>query len=102
MTRKITKIPSKFRFATLLFWVGLLLIGAVSCQAEQTQLPVAETATEEVAEPAATDEIVEIAESEEPEEPPQDQCLVCHTDQQTLMDTAAPLVVQETESSGEG
>jgi len=102
MVKKLSKIPSKARISTLVFWVGLLLIGAVSCQAEQTQLPAAETPTQEVAEQAPTEESVEIAASEETEVPPQDQCLVCHTDQQTLMDTAAQVVALESESSGEG
>jgi len=30
------------------------------------------------------------------------QCLVCHADQQALKDTADPVVLVETESSGEG
>jgi len=31
-----------------------------------------------------------------------DECLVCHSNQQTLIDTAKPVVIVESESSGEG
>jgi hypothetical protein len=31
-----------------------------------------------------------------------DECLICHSNQQTLIDTAKPVVVVKSESSGEG
>jgi hypothetical protein len=106
MIRKLKKTPSRIQFSSLLLWTGLLLLGAVSCQADQTQLPVAQTPelkptqTQEAAEPTPSEESA--AESGEGEAALDDQCLICHTDQQTLIDTAAPLVVLENESSGEG
>lgn len=33
---------------------------------------------------------------------PSDNCLTCHTDKQKLIDTAAPVVVVESENQGEG
>lgn len=46
------------------------------------------------------DDQVQQAEEAEPQEP--NQCLVCHTDQQALTDTADPEPVVEEESTGEG
>ena len=40
------------------------------------------------------------AEDQEPD--PKDECLICHSDQQTLVDTAKPVDIKESESSGEG
>ena len=36
------------------------------------------------------------------EEPVADQCVACHIDKEQLVDTAAPVVVVESESEGEG
>ena len=106
MERKPKKQPLMIRRTALLFWLGMLLIGAVSCQAENAQ-PTAEQDLEETplvetAEPTATEESSDVAVLEEVEAEPEDQCLICHTDQATLMDTADPVVAIESESSGEG
>jgi len=82
----------------------LLLVGVVSCQADQPQeiqneeLTTSETAIIESPEPTA----VEVATLAELPAEKVDECLACHIDRQTLIDTAEPVVVLESESSGEG
>jgi len=52
------------------------------------------TATEET-EPVETETVAEV-------QPETNECLACHTDKQRLIDTAAPVVEAESESSGVG
>ena len=105
MARKRKNITSRFLFPAQLIWVGFLLIGLVGCQAAATQLPesptveLEEAPVEETAEPTQEDESPDM---EEAQAPPENECLVCHTDQAALMDTADPVVDTESESSGEG
>ena len=67
--------------------VAFFLVSA--CAPAKTPSP---TAT---AEPVETEAVVEI-------QPGTDQCVVCHTDKQSLIDTAKPLLEAEGESKGVG
>ncbi len=64
--------------------------------ASLTAIPDGEAAapTEEVPDPEPTDEVVA--------EPQVDNCVECHTNQQTLMDTADPVAEIVSENEGEG
>ncbi len=100
------KLISKVQYYHLLVLGSLILAAAVSCRASDQggqgtpELELTETASAALASPLATS-TTEMAEVEsEPEEV--DQCLVCHTDKQALIDTADPVVVVESENSGEG
>jgi hypothetical protein len=107
---KINQKPySKIHYSLSLILGGILLLAAVSCQAAATRQP--ETQTEEPENTQVVDSVPSQEEGEgtsgedqgqvvEVEDP--NQCLICHTDKQTLMDTADPVVVVESESSGEG
>ena len=102
------KFPSKIQYASLIIIGVLLILLAVSCQTADSQVaedPTQEEGEAEVLEsPEPTEtEAEEMAEAVIEEEPAVvDECLVCHTDQETLMDTADPVVDLESESSGEG
>ena len=107
-----------------LFVVLLLLFSLVGCGSEPTPVaePSAETHVypppmndpEEVAasltavpEEEATAPTEEDAPDSEPTEvvaaePEVDNCVECHTDQQTLIDTADPVAEVESENEGEG
>jgi len=69
--------------------VGFFLLSA--CAPAETPSPTA-TAEENLVE---TETVVEV-------QPETDECVVCHTDKQRLIDTAAPVVETESESSGVG
>jgi hypothetical protein len=76
---------SKFKFSALLV---LTLLGISACKSNSpTVVP--------------TVPVIPI-EAKIPVEPIVNECLVCHTDQQTLIDTAKPEEVKEVESSGAG
>ena len=64
--------------------------------ASLTAIPEEEAAapTEEVPAPEPTEEVAV--------EPQVDNCVECHTDQQTLIDTADPVAEVESENEGEG
>jgi hypothetical protein len=108
MAKKIQKSFSKIQYSTLIILGGLLLLVAVSCQTGATeQVPTQAVAPEDTleidevdsAEPenSSGEDQAQVVESED-----LNQCLICHTDQQALQDTADPVVVVESESSGEG
>ena len=90
-------------FPLFFILLGLFLIlGAVSCRAQAEQMPTQtqeEAAPETQASPEPTfeaEEMVEVTVAEV------DECLACHTDKQTLVDTASPVELAESENSGEG
>jgi hypothetical protein len=90
-------------FPLIFILLGLFLIlGAVSCRAKEEQLPTQtpeEAAVMTQVSPEPTQEAEEMAEV--PVEVV-DECLACHTDKQTLIDTASPVELAESENSGEG
>ena len=104
MAKNKKKSSSKIHYLSLIIIGVLLILLAVSCQSSDPEVTVEPTQEQEEVlespEPTVT-ESEEMASSEDESEPA-DQCLVCHTDQDTLMDTADPVVDLESESSGEG
>jgi hypothetical protein len=106
MAKRPRKFSVKVKYYQLLVLGALIVFAAVSCRAsgqnaEATpELELTEAAVS-AADTSRVTQAVEIAADEaEPEQV--DQCLVCHTDQQALMDTADPVIVIESENSGEG
>ena len=109
MAKKIQKSFSKIHYGVLLILGGLMLVLAVSCQAGAAQPALTQTLDLEPTGVQITEEAEEEPTIETGEDPTQaitaeeqNQCLICHTDQQKLQDTADPVVVVESESSGEG
>jgi hypothetical protein len=81
----------------MLLWTGALTLALTAC----TQQSVAEpTATLEPIPNTPTAEIVIVVAS--PTVPAPDQCVVCHTNKQSLIDSTAEVIVTETESKGVG
>jgi len=87
--------------------VFVMMIGLSCCQSHSTPAPDPGdqfvTATSESTAsilPSVSAETDLTAEDQETEIP--NECLICHSDQQKLIDTANPVVVLESESSGEG
>ncbi len=68
---------------------------------EPTSIPTA-IPTEESAEPTDEPSVDESAADSSSEDIPEDECLNCHTDKQSLIDTAKPEEEVVSESSGEG
>ncbi len=85
----------------------LVIVGLSSCQSGPSpeESPGAQIVPESskviAVELPSESDLAQLA-AEDPELEPIDECLICHSDQQTLMDTAKPEVVQEVENSGEG
>ena len=100
---KMTK--KYYRFTGLALGI-ILLVFSFACQAKtSTDLDPQDEGTQEIA--VETDQNAE--EKEETAAMPEeelavvvDECLQCHTDQQTLTETADTIVVVESENSGEG
>jgi hypothetical protein len=69
--------------------VGFFLLSA--CAPAETPSPTAEVEEK----PVETEAVAEV-------QPETDECVACHTDKQLLIDTAAPVVEAESESSGVG
>jgi mono/diheme cytochrome c family protein len=84
----------------ILFWIAaLMLIGLAAC-APAAQ-PVEATEVVAVSQPAP--ETAPVTEEAVPaEEMGADACVDCHTDKDMLIETAAPVVEEEKESSGAG
>ena len=82
----------------------IVVVGLSACQSNsasnievQSQPSADNPATTTLPEPT-----VLVVSEDEQEETKSNECLVCHSDQQTLIDTASPVEVIESESSGEG
>jgi len=87
--------------------IFVVMIGLSSCQSHPAPEPDSGsqfvTATSEstaIISPSISTDTDLITEDQETEIP--DECLICHSNQQKLIDTANPVVVLESESSGEG
>jgi hypothetical protein len=103
MAKKMKNFSIKNHYGTVIVLSILVILLAASCQSsepQETEVPTLkqeETEVLESPEPAPeTEEMTEVETAEV------NQCLVCHTDQDTLMDVADPVVHLESESSGEG
>lgn len=68
---------------------------------EPTSIPTV-APTEESAEPTDEPPVDEVAADSSSQDIPEDECLNCHTDKQSLIDTAKPEEEVVSESSGEG
>lgn len=107
MAKNLKKSLSMIHYQTLMVLGALLLLGAVGCQVGSTQITETQfpeqdqTEVSQSPDPTAVEtETVDLEEAVEADPP--NQCLVCHTDEQALKDTAKPVVDKESESSGEG
>jgi hypothetical protein len=87
---------------TILIFV--VLIGFSSCQSRAAQVPGAGSdpvlASPEVT--AVTEPSIAELPVDDQDNKTEDECLICHADQEKLMETANPVAVKESESSGEG
>ena len=111
MADKTRNFSTKNQYSIRLLAGVLFLLGVVSCRAVVPQQPETQSVYLEgsedtqSAEPTITETAAVAAgegSGQSPEVDEVNQCLVCHADQQALIDTATALVVIESESSGEG
>jgi hypothetical protein len=101
------------KFIYMIFGI-LALVLMVGCRqttpsktiAESTKIPTTqpvEPTSEPTEEPVGPTEISEVVVNESPSEDiPEDECLNCHSDKQSLIDNAKPEEEVASESSGEG
>jgi hypothetical protein len=96
------------KLAIYLAFLGLTLL-LVACTAASSVETTAELLPEiageipgQGAEPHPEFEGISLTNLTDAEQPPTDECLICHLDKQRLIDTAATEVVVESESKGEG
>ncbi len=84
--------------------IGLFLVFLTSCQTESMSGVEQRTEpTPKSSEPTQTMEMVSSLNAEESLTPEiNDECVSCHIDKQALIDTAKPVVLLESENSGEG
>ncbi len=98
-----------------LLLAAALLVSACGGAAPTTPAPVAEATAEKVAEASAAEPSPTSPPTDVPQAAPTETevptaeptaaanyCVTCHTDQQSLIDTAAPVEEKESESSGVG
>lgn len=92
-------------FSRILIFALVLPIALASCQSVPS--PVTEsidqvTSSDETLESTATSEVETVSQADLDQAPEEiNECLLCHTNQQTLTDSASPVVVVESESYGE-
>ena len=100
------RLPRKLHF----FWTasGLILLLIACSTRDQTDVStdalalVTEEQTLAVADSQAELNMSSLTDLAVPAQESADECLICHTDKQSLIDAAAPEVVVESESEGEG
>ena len=104
MAKRFGNFSQKVPSLIIIILGVLLLVGAVSCEANIQEMPEVEETeivSDSMSEPKETVEVEEVTIADQPVEKV-DECLACHIDQQILIDTADPVVDLESESSGEG
>ncbi len=93
-------------FSRILIFALVLPIALASCQSAPS--PVTEsidqvTSSDETLESTATSEVITVSQADLDQAPEEiNECLLCHTNQQTLRVFASPEVVVESVNSGEG
>ena len=93
----------KLKAITISGGVLILIIGLSACKpAPDPSIAGSSPPNEQSIELTAVPETAVVVELENTEPESVNECLVCHSNQQALMDTANPEVVIESESSGEG